>query len=576
MKNEPTLDSTATPPGRRAGAAAIIAILVAAALMRGVILFTGQRWLRSDESVVGLMAKHVFSRGERFLFLYGQPYGGGHAMEAYLAAPFFKLFGPSALLLTAIPALVSLVSILLLWLICRRLFGTRIAAGAAALYAFAPPVVYQSFLVNGGAESFCLSLLALLFFVRAYYDDAGLRTRAAQSLPVRNGLLVGLFSGLAYYAMDYGLLYPVAFTALLAVAPREGRGRYFLAMAAGFVVGCLPLVLFNLMNHFAHLREMMGSGGASVGLVPHVGSALGGIFSGDLAVFVGGEVDDFIPVAWPMWVAAWLVIGLVALLIIRNRSWFAGAFNSPRRCPAPGPEMLPIFFILIYLAIYLVAKFSLPDARTPRYFQPFAPFFAMAAATVLLGASRKAWATAGAALLGVLVCLGGARSLDVGTRTWHEEHRIRCSGPEMDRLVDFVRREKIRTAFAPYEIQWPLMFGTNEEIVVSSLGISPLARYPAYDAEVMRAVEAGKPFAFILRRDFAFEEWAARGGMGWLTRDLFMKCCRATGVDERGTGVGEEFVVYWPLDKKFLTTLHGLMQREIRAHALRREDPKPL
>lgn len=543
-----------TAANNRRGAAAILAILAAAALLRGIILFTGQRWLRSDEAVVALMAKHVFSRGERFLFLYGQPYGGGHAIEAYVAAPFFKLFGPSAILLTAIPALISLLNVFLLWLICKRLFGERIAAITSAFYAFAPPVVYQSFLVNGGTESFCLSLLALLFFVRAYYDD-GLNTRIA----MRAGALAGLFGGLSYYAMDYGLLYPIVFAAMLIAAPREGRWRFLAAILCGFVVGCAPLIAFNLSTGFANLRQM-GTGGATIGLVHHVADAFAGIFTGDLAGFVGGEVDDIIPAAWPLWVVAYMVVAATALLIYGSRAWISATLRKPLRGPTPGPQTLIALFIVIYLAIYLVAKFSLPGARTPRYFMPLAPFLSISLALALAGIPRRPWMAAGIALASVLICLGAAQSLASGTRTWHYEHRIRISGPEMDRLAERVRDKKIKFAFAPYEIQWRLMFAADEDVIVSGFGISPLMRYPGYDEEVLSAAESGQPFAFILRRDFAFEEWAARGGMGMLTRERFIRACREAGVNPDGEPVGDEFSLYWPLDKRFLEILYNQAQ----------------
>ena len=127
------------------GFAAIAGVLLLAAGLRGAILFAGHRGLRSDEAVVGLMAKHIFTRGETPVFLYGQAYGGGHAMVAYLAAPLFALFGRSAALLAGISVALSLVSIWLVWLIMRRHFGDAAAVLAAALYAFSPPVVYQSF-----------------------------------------------------------------------------------------------------------------------------------------------------------------------------------------------------------------------------------------------------------------------------------------------------------------------------------------------------------------------------------------------------------------------------------------------
>src|ERR687885_658829 len=59
-----------------------------------------------DEAVVGLMARHIAFLGERPVFYWGQPYLG--SLEAFTAAPLFKLFDSSTLLLKLVPTAYSL------------------------------------------------------------------------------------------------------------------------------------------------------------------------------------------------------------------------------------------------------------------------------------------------------------------------------------------------------------------------------------------------------------------------------------------------------------------------------------
>ena len=101
-------------------------------------------------------------------------------------------------------------------------------------------------------------------------------------------------------------------------------------------------------------------------------------------------------------------------------------------------------------------------------------------------------------MIASLVAAGAAASLQIGMRPWHEEHRIRTSGIEMAKLAEAVQERGIRAAFAPYEIQWRLMFATDESVLVSSLGISPGAepgrssRYPHYDEAVLKMDRRGR------------------------------------------------------------------------------------
>jgi len=535
------------------GIAAIAGVLLLAAGLRGAILFAGHRGLRSDEAVVGLMAKHIFTRGETPVFLYGQAYGGGHAMVAYLAAPLFAAFGRSEVLLAGVSVALSLVSVWLVWLIVRRHVGEAAAILAAALYAFSPPVVYQSYLVNGGTEAFLLALAALHFFLRSYAGDKP---------EPRCEWLAGLFCGLAYWAMDYTLLYPAVFALLWLAHGSVGRWRALARLAGGFLIGCLPLLAYNAQHHFEHFRQMYApAASASAGFLEHFFGALWRVFTGDLAAFFGGDIDDVHPAGPAAWVHAAVAVLAVAVLIYRNRAAIA-LFPKSRRAPV---TLLPAVFAIVYLGMYGVAKFSLPELRTPRYLLPLCPFVSIAIAIAVAGwAGARRWA--GLAVIAFLVAASAAAALRIGMRSWHEEHGIRTSGIEMAKLATAVRERGIRAAFAPYEIQWRLMFATDERVLVSSLWISPgpmpgrTSRYPYYDDAVWKRVGEGEEFAFIFRRDFAFAEWAARGRMGFITRDVWQDACRRAGISPEGIPAGEEFVIFYPLKAPFLQALREAIE----------------
>lgn len=534
----------------------LAAILLAAGILRAVILFGATDSLRSDEAVVGLMARHTVTRGETPIFLYGQVYGGGHAIVAWIAAPMVALFGPSPTALTGISTLLSLVNVALVWLIVRRYAGWAAAAGAAILYAFAAPILYQSFLVNGGTESFLLALLALMLFLRAYLEG-----RATPG----NGLAVGLLCGLAYYAMDYAVLYPVVFAVLWLTRDAPGKWRYAGYAAVGLLIGCMPLILYNIMTDFAHVKMMLApAAGVQVGFLEHVFGALAGVFTGDLAGFYGGDIDDLHPAGAGAWIQAYAAVAVVAAVAWQRRAelrtWAQWRPFGDRRDAVMPFAVVMLAFIGVYLAMYCVAKFSLPGLRTPRYFLPLLPFLPILTALLLTAGAGK-WKQAGAVALAALALQGAVTGTSVGLRSWHEEHGVRTSGAEMARLAAEVRRLEIRYAYAPYEIQFRLIYETDEAVIVSCKGISPVLRYPAYDAEVEKAVAEGKPLAFIFRKDFAFADWAAKRRLGLVSQAIFQRACAAAGVDPAGRPAGEEFVIYYPLDARFLQAL----EREIEA-----------
>ena len=154
---------------------------------------------------------------------------------------------------------------------------------------------------------------------------------------------------------------------------------------------------------------------------------------------------------------------------------------SPGRVKLPA-ALLPPLFVIVYLGMYGAAKFSLPGLRTPRYLLPLCPFVSIAIATVVAGwTGGRRWA--GLAAILFLVVTGAAASLQIGLRPWHEEHLVRTSGAEIAKLAAAVQERGIRVAFAPYEIQWRLMFATDERV-----GSLPNGSVPGRRSSVTRGI----------------------------------------------------------------------------------------
>ncbi|TMB89260.1 MAG: hypothetical protein E6J44_03360, partial [Chloroflexi bacterium] len=73
----------------------LLALLIIALAVCLRLLLTALGWptTNSDEGTIGLMARHIAYNGEHPVVFYSRNYLG--ALEAYLGAAFFRLFGPS-------------------------------------------------------------------------------------------------------------------------------------------------------------------------------------------------------------------------------------------------------------------------------------------------------------------------------------------------------------------------------------------------------------------------------------------------------------------------------------------------
>ena len=582
--------------------------------LRLVVLFTAQGYLRSDEAVVGMMAHHIVARGERPVFLYGQAYGGGHALVAYIAAPLFRAFGMSGTLLTAITMTFGLANVALVFRIMRRHGSPWTAWAATLLYAVAPPVLYGHFLVNGATEATFFSLLALRFFLE---DGLGEPLRSGAAAPgggspawrttatLRRAALVGLFSGVAYWCMDSTLVYPITFLILWLARGRAAFARRLPPFLAGAAVGAAPTIHYDATHDAAHLMAMLPRGGEGPPLLMRAGRAFVSMWGSDLAALFHVRLDDFprrVPLGSYLHYAVFLT-GLAALLGAAwckarpNKSGRAALGQAASTAPARSGgeterrvlkrlEATALVYVAVFCVFYSLSGFAAEVRRTPRYFLPLYPFVPIIIASGIERlASRRAacpgaWgrdapAASGLARTGerapqgqrrwarwaatAAVLLLAARGVYVDRlmmfRDVEHEHGIPISGRAVQEMADFLVERGIRYVLAPYELQWRLMFASRGRLVAACTGVSRLPRYEPYEAEFFeRAVQGDAPYAAAFRRDFRFARlWMGPRGeaAGLITGPIWERM----GISCAQRRFGEDLVVYTDFSDDFLARL---------------------
>jgi hypothetical protein len=118
----------------------------------------------SDQAIGGLMAKHLSELRAFPLVHYGQYYMLG--VDTWLAAPLFRLFGPSVTMLKLPLVAINIAVVVLLMTILRRDAGlTPVSALLASLFVAIPPPVTASRLVEAQASNVEVFLYALLLWI---------------------------------------------------------------------------------------------------------------------------------------------------------------------------------------------------------------------------------------------------------------------------------------------------------------------------------------------------------------------------------------------------------------------------
>ncbi len=261
------------------------ACMAVAGVIRIAFLIRAQGMFDGDEGVLGIQAEQIL-RGAHPTYAIGVDYLG--TIEAYLAAPWVALLGPTAWALRIPPLVESLLLIPVTGALAERLYGRR--ARLPALVLAALPSLYVAVgdlrFLGGYIETFLFGALAMLLVV-AIFD----RLRQGQRVLWQMAAL-GLVVGLAFWTYTLFLEYmaaiglwalPLAIWRLrLAIASHKpivrGIGLGALAGVGGLLVGYSPAIVYGLRNNFSNfawiLQLVLGGDPAYNGGVPQAANPL--------------------------------------------------------------------------------------------------------------------------------------------------------------------------------------------------------------------------------------------------------------------------------------------------------------
>jgi hypothetical protein len=474
--------------------------LAIALLYRLPALLHPWAWVNRDGAYGGFVTLHLLQGvSPAPVFTEGANYQG--TLKPHLAALLALVTGVRDLswLMTAAGALLSLVFLVATMALARRI-GGRAAALATGLYLALGPKFLTTFSLNSVGQYvdvLALGGLALALLARVLEEqDGGLAARGAY-------LAIGVLLGAAFWQQPVALSY--AGVVLLALALRRATWKdpWTLLVPAGFALGALPMLLWNV-QHGWDSGEIMGRGieeaGAQADALWRVARRTFGIAFPILAGLSPGHPWQDVPLV-PLLAATLLPGLLLAFVALR--------FTSLRESLArlrPRADLLPIALMLGCVALAWAVAAGKAYGR-PRYLLPVmaatAVHFGVAAAWVSRR-SRPAAAVAVAAVLafnaaGMLPRLRESASI----AEWYR------------RLVRSMEEKEIRTGYADFSIAAPVTMFTSERVLLSSA----LGPTPAYESEAHAArVALEGADAIVLRPQDdpePFAAWLAASGVGF-------------------------------------------------------------
>jgi Dolichyl-phosphate-mannose-protein mannosyltransferase len=443
-------DNRSRPMQARAFWICSAGLLLIGLALRLAIIASPLGQIDGDEAVVGLMARHIAFLGERPVFYWGQPYLG--SLEAFSAAPLFRLFNSSTPLLKLVPTAYSLGFIGLSMLLARQMFGSATAL-ATGLYLALPPsmwAVWSTKARGGYAEVLFLGQALLLVSLK-------LAERRSAGLAV----LWGVIAGLAIWTHLLAAVYVVPALLYIALRRRTHWSATEIGLAVGgALVGAAPLVVDNALTGWRSLAALTQAPDLPV----DIPAQLVRFFRVGVPVLVGlGQPttsEAMFDADWGFRPAGHLSVAILAVALL--------AFAVARYVPAvkalingesgSAPALL-VFVVLAVPPAVAGTRFGF-FVSEPRYALPMYSTVPLLFGAMCCLRPALRWS----AVAGLLV-LNVWSLLSTDPRLWRPEDAPDSTATTRAELVDFLVAQDRHQMYADYWIGYPIMFETRETVL---------------------------------------------------------------------------------------------------------------
>ena len=264
-------------------------VIVFAALLRGILSILGWPLTNSDEATMGLMAMHIAFKGEHPLFFYGQNYMG--AIEAYLGAAAFRLFGVSVFSLRLGTTLLFTLFLTCMYFLAGMLYNKKVALVTVTLLSLGSNIMLDTELLalGGYPELLFFGSLALLlasWLAFSYSPNLPGRRRVVRYILYGCWGVVVSVGFWSDFLMSTFIL--MSALLLLLFCWRDLLRGAIIFLLLGVAVGLLPLVVYNIyapkgQNIWATLQSLHGAYGLDLSQnytfhqLPYVGQIRGTI-----------------------------------------------------------------------------------------------------------------------------------------------------------------------------------------------------------------------------------------------------------------------------------------------------------
>lgn len=435
-----------------------------------------------DECAVGIMIKQTHEGVEKFTHFIGSDYGGGHALVAYLIAPFLHFIPLTDVLVQSATVLFSILFILVFSALVQKTAGYLAGILTAILVSLFPTYMKASFEVNGYVEAlFFLGSAALILQILLEKKHAD--QRGSEKIDSNKYLLClfGTTLGVALWSQEFAIIFFPVFGVILLKNARKFRAREVFIASIAFLLGyCIKInyLFYENATQPVFSRWARWDGPAiylerMVSILRHIPAA----FSPYIYRY-SETVHTYSVILAVIIVVAMVLTACTPLLKSRkdNENSFVEVTLS----------LLAIYFVLLF------ALFQHP-LEHPRYLLPLMPIVCGLVSVICARLIKKG---RGSRVAGVIIISVFILAEIVGVVDMRTCQNNTCGDSvSVKKLIKFLSNDlHVNGIHTDYNTKWKVSFYSNENIIGSDVGFSNLTKYPKYDIKVLAMKNV--PFVF--------------------------------------------------------------------------------
>src|SRR3989338_5966626 len=225
-------------------------------IVRFLILSTSPYLYDYEESRIGLIANEIINGPTfpiwEYQMLFG-PHEGSLILDASLLVPLFLIFGKSGMTIKLLWLLMSLFTLIVLFLFLNKFFNKKLAIVTSILFIFSPQLFTISSLADGAERHVAIffPILIALFFYRAFLNP---------KKDIKNYAFLGIISGIALFLSLHSLV--IIFTCILFWYVFDKKfffKKELFIFIVFFLVGFSPSLYFNFTHDFIGYTRLVPS-----------------------------------------------------------------------------------------------------------------------------------------------------------------------------------------------------------------------------------------------------------------------------------------------------------------------------